>query len=64
MAAHAAQVIATTARLAVKARRKLGSAATSRYHCVVNPVGRIVLSHSSPNDPVSNSAIGTARYAR
>jgi len=33
------QVIATTARLAANARRKLGSLATSTYHCVVDPVG-------------------------
>src|ERR1700682_5665164 len=43
IATHEIHVITATNRLAENARRKLGSAATSRYHLKVAPVGRSVL---------------------
>ena len=47
--------------LAVKARRKLGSAATWWYHLVVTPVGSSEFSQRSPNEPMNSRAIGKAR---
>ena len=52
------QVDAGDREAAPNARRKLGSAATSRYHSAVKPVGSSVLVHSSPNEPTTSSAIG------